>query len=542
MCILSAIVIAVSMIPLSASATATFSNYPTATTHFGSSQVTSIDGALWYLQTPYSKPSVNHIARMTTSGVITNYDIPTLAGVSNLVVASITAGPDGNVWFNGFIGSSVSAGRLDIATGTVTLYSTWVSGSNLGRIVTGSDGNLWYYNKYNGAPANTYVLKLNPSTGTTTTAATFDTYTNLTGIAAGSDGKIWITDTYYKRIYAYTTAGSMSISYNVVPVTGSITYLGGATSGPGGDIWVRTNSAVYRFSIASGTLSAYTPPTGTPMAIPIAGTGGANWFIGTSGKIGRISSTGGVTEYTVPGSSISNINNLVHGPDGAMWFSYSESGVRKLGRLEVTPDNQTITFTSTTPSSAKVDGATYAPTATATSGLPVAITVDSSSSSVCTIVSGVVSFQGAGTCTLNANQGGNIDYNAAPQVQQVFTVAPVESDISVALSCPTTASISDPVACTITVTNNGPATAENVSLAALFSNSFSGTSLTGGGTLSGQSITWSTASLAPSASAALTFDATAAVVSRASFSTSVLQTNPDSNISNNIAQSTILIN
>ena len=34
-----------------------------------------------------------------------------------------------------------------------------------------------------------------------------------------------------------------------------------------------------------------------------------------------------------------------------------------------------------------------------------------------------VSLVGAGTCTINANQAGNGSYQAAPQVQQSFTVS-----------------------------------------------------------------------------------------------------------------------
>ena len=85
-------------------------------------------------------------------------------------------------------------------------------------------------------------------------------------------------------------------------------------------------------------------------------------------------------------------------------------------------DTQTVSFTSTAPAAATVGGATYTPTATATSGLTVTITVDASSSSVCSISGGVVSFTATGTCVLDANQAGNGTYNAAPQVQQTFTV------------------------------------------------------------------------------------------------------------------------
>lgn len=86
--------------------------------------------------------------------------------------------------------------------------------------------------------------------------------------------------------------------------------------------------------------------------------------------------------------------------------------------------NQTITFTSTAPAGAVVGGATYTPTATASSGLTVTLTIDASANSVCSISGGVVSFTGVGNCVIDANQAGNGTYNAAPQVQQSFAVAP----------------------------------------------------------------------------------------------------------------------
>ena len=66
----------------------------------------------------------------------------------------------------------------------------------------------------------------------------------------------------------------------------------------------------------------------------------------------------------------------------------------------------------TAPSGATVGGPTYTPTATASSGLTVAITIDASSSSVCSITAGVVSAESAGTCTIDFNQAGNATYAA----------------------------------------------------------------------------------------------------------------------------------
>ncbi|MEY4953873.1 MAG: hypothetical protein RL299_2297 [Pseudomonadota bacterium] len=84
--------------------------------------------------------------------------------------------------------------------------------------------------------------------------------------------------------------------------------------------------------------------------------------------------------------------------------------------------DQTISFTSAAPTTATVGGATYAVTATASSGLTPVFTVDAAASSVCSVSGGTVSFIGVGTCVINANQAGNTAYNAAPQVQQSFTV------------------------------------------------------------------------------------------------------------------------
>src|SRR5262249_29385534 len=66
----------------------------------------------------------------------------------------------------------------------------------------------------------------------------------------------------------------------------------------------------------------------------------------------------------------------------------------------------------------------YHVTATATSGLDVALSIDAAASSVCSLSGSTVSFTGVGTCVIDANQAGNATYAAAPQVQQSFAVGP----------------------------------------------------------------------------------------------------------------------
>ncbi len=106
-----------------------------------------------------------------------------------------------------------------------------------------------------------------------------------------------------------------------------------------------------------------------------------------------------------------------HPPTGYCLFAANNTSATLIHLNSGTKkQDQTLTFTSTSPSNATVGG-TYQAAATATSGLAVTLSIDSSSSSICTINgSGVVTFNAAGTCTVNANQAGNANYNAAPQV------------------------------------------------------------------------------------------------------------------------------
>jgi hypothetical protein len=105
---------------------------------------------------------------------------------------------------------------------------------------------------------------------------------------------------------------------------------------------------------------------------------------------------------------------------------------------------QTITFTSAPPGSATAGGPTYTVTATATSGNPVTFTIDPATSSVCTISGPVVSFTGAGPCTIDANQAGNSEYKKARQAQQSFPVGKGAQTITFTSPAPSPATVGGP--------------------------------------------------------------------------------------------------
>jgi len=86
--------------------------------------------------------------------------------------------------------------------------------------------------------------------------------------------------------------------------------------------------------------------------------------------------------------------------------------------------SQTITFT---PLGSKTYGAPdFTVSAAASSGLPVSF----AASGHCTVNGATVHLTGAGSCTITASQGGNVNYDPAPPVSQSFSIGKASQSIS----------------------------------------------------------------------------------------------------------------
>ncbi|KQX75038.1 hypothetical protein ASD10_07485 [Aeromicrobium sp. Root472D3] len=85
-------------------------------------------------------------------------------------------------------------------------------------------------------------------------------------------------------------------------------------------------------------------------------------------------------------------------------------------------ENQTVTITSTRPDPASI-GSTYTVAATASSTLPASYSLTDTSKDVCSIDGATITFDHAGSCTVNADQAGDDSYNAAPTATETITVA-----------------------------------------------------------------------------------------------------------------------
>jgi streptogramin lyase len=264
------------------------------------------DGNLWF--TEYYG---NKIGKITTSGTITEYPIPTADSQS----FGIALGADGNLWFAE--SGSGNIGRIT-TTGKITEFPT---GWPIWGITAGPDGDLWFTGGSGGIGRIT-------TTGVLTYFQTTPADTFQGGITAGPDGNFWFTQAFSGRCNkhgcypAYAGIGminraGVSAEY---PLHDSYSDPNGITAGPDGNLWfTEWNWGVGKIT-TSGTITEYALPTNGGPGIT-TGSDGNLWFTeASSSEIGRITTGGVITQFPLPRSSIQP-NYVVTGPDGNLWFT-----------------------------------------------------------------------------------------------------------------------------------------------------------------------------------------------------------------------------
>ncbi len=218
---------------------------------------------------------------MTPGGAINEF--PTASAGAG--PTGITPGPDGNLWFTeptlNHLGTMTpSGGASDV---------TLAAGTRPARIISGPGG-LWVTEP--GAHAVVQVATSGTVLSTTTLNDAAATPTDLT---VGPDGNVWFTETHGHFVGRIATGGAVT------------EFAAPGVSGAGPD--------------------AVTGITGPAGGIA-AGSDGALWFGESTGKIGRITTGGAVTEFAVPSAS-PNITDVTLGGDGNIWFA--EQGAKKIG-------------------------------------------------------------------------------------------------------------------------------------------------------------------------------------------------------------------
>jgi streptogramin lyase len=282
------------------------------------------DGAMWV-------SGNGNIGRITTAGVVTVFPVPT----PNDTSYAITAGPDGAMWFtesplnspasNG--GWFAKIGRIT-TNGVITEYPLPNAMSIPAAIASGPDGALWF-NELGGSNIGRIT-----TSGVVTEFPLPAADVGVWGIASGPDGNLWLTQEYTAdNILRMTTSGVVTTYTISSPDTaGSLDIV----AGPDGAMWFcdGRHGKVGRIT-TSGTITEFPLPQAndSPWGIA-AGPDGALWYTNSLGQIGRITTAGVVTsEVTTPSNTAGGyLTTIAAGPDGAMWFV--ELG-GKVGRIAV---------------------------------------------------------------------------------------------------------------------------------------------------------------------------------------------------------------
>lgn len=277
------------------------------------------DGNLWFTEFVG-----NRIGRITPSGVVTEFSVGMSPEAGPL---SIAAGPDGSLWFTEFYGNKI--GRITTA-GVITEFGVGIRGSaNLAGITAGPDGNLWF-------------AEISGGIGRITPTGIITEFTNgITGspgnIALGPDGNLWFADGFGHKVGRMTPSGVATEFSAGISANASLNEI---TAGGDGNLWFTEGEGrIGRISTAGEIVefSAGITPGSWPYSIRL-GPDGNLWFTENGGgvnRIGRITHTGVVYEFDA-GIGGKSPSIITPGPDGNLWFT--DYYGNRIGRINlVTP-------------------------------------------------------------------------------------------------------------------------------------------------------------------------------------------------------------
>ncbi len=280
------------------------------------------EGDLWYTDYQTSK-----IGKITPTGSITEYALPAGSDPDN-----IAQGPEGDLWYTDY--GSGKIGKIT-PTGSITEYAL-PSGSDPVGITAGPDGNLWYADR-----GSHKVGKITPSGAIVEYLLPGGDPNNIT---EGSEGDLWYTEYETSDVGKITTSGAVT-EYPLSETSEAH----GIIEGPGGDLWFTGSSAgglsswIGRMT-PSGVLSEYPVPGEYARLRDLTdGPEGDLWFTEENfGKIAKMSPSGIVTEYTPAGGS--SPSGIAQGPEGNIWYTdgnmigvMTESGSIVEPKLELAP-------------------------------------------------------------------------------------------------------------------------------------------------------------------------------------------------------------
>jgi hypothetical protein len=321
-------------------------------------------------------------SRLRRSRVIKSAIAASSVGVAAILVIAVTH-KSGPVTLPAITGVSPASGTTTGGT-AVTITGTGLNGATVVRF-GGVAGTIT-------ADSATQITVTSPPSTVTTAAITVDSrgQTAATGTGAGT-----------------------------VDIT--VTTAGGTSHPAAADRFTYTAA---RPAITGVAPSDGTTAGGTTVTITGTGLAGATSvrFGGVAGTITADSSTQ-VTVTSPPGSGTVNLTVIT--PAGT-----SQIGDASHYAYALRPGTaQSISFTA--PASQAPGSSAHLSATGGGSGKPVVFSLDPGSGpGVCTVSGDSVSFKSSGSCTIDANQAGNAEYAAAPQVQRTIEVSQLPQSIT----------------------------------------------------------------------------------------------------------------
>jgi virginiamycin B lyase len=302
----------------------TVSEFPLPTSNGGPFSITAgPDGNVWFTEV-----NGNKIGQITPAGVISEFSVSGSPG-------GITAGPgpDGGLWFTE-IGGNKIAHITTTADHTITEFTIPTANAVVHRITIGPDGNLWFAeagtDKIGQITTDGHVTEFSLPAGPPGRAP-FD-------IVAGPDGNVWFTEIHGDKIGRITTTPDHTITEFTVHQHPSM-----IAAGPDGALWFSESDVeksdnvnmIGRITTDGLSFTEFSPPTAgsKPQGITV-GPDGALWFTENgSSKIGQITTAGNFSEVVAPANS--GPFGIVTGADGHLWFT--EFSANKIGQLDHAP-------------------------------------------------------------------------------------------------------------------------------------------------------------------------------------------------------------
>jgi alpha-tubulin suppressor-like RCC1 family protein len=295
--------------------------------------------------------------------------------------------------------------------------SIGAGGSQTCALTTAGAAQCWGYN-VDGELGNS----------STTNSPTPVTVTGLgsgvVSVAAGYSHSCALTNTNVVQCWGYNGSGELgpgtTASYSSTPitVTGLLSGIISMTAGGSHTCALNNTGAVQCWGYnAYGELgNGFTVSSSSPVAVTGLSSGVVSIAAGNS-ETCALSSTG-----TLQCWGLNTSGQLGDGGTTLSSLPVSVSGLN----LVLTAQAQTISFGTLV--NEAIINSPFTVSASATSGLPVSFS--STTTSICTVSGSTVTLVALGTCTIAANQAGNVTYVAAPQVLQSFTVSLVTQTIT----------------------------------------------------------------------------------------------------------------